>query len=51
MITSVHFKYFRALRDVSMTLTPLTVLVGPNSSGKTSAMEGLNPKVSTTVAL
>ncbi|MDC0711962.1 AAA family ATPase [Stigmatella sp. ncwal1] len=46
MIESVHFKYFRALRDVSMTLTPLTVLVGPNSSGKTSVLAGLNPRFS-----
>jgi predicted ATP-dependent endonuclease of OLD family len=30
-----------------MTLTPLTVLVGPNSSGKTSVLEGLNPEVDT----
>ena len=49
MITSVHFKYFRALRDVSMTLTPLTVLVGPNSSGKTSVLDALNPQVNTSL--
>ncbi|WP_225413105.1 AAA family ATPase [Stigmatella hybrida] len=50
MITSVHFKYFRALRDVSMTLTPLTVLVGPNSSGKTSVLDGLHPKIAQSVS-
>ncbi|PTL77004.1 AAA family ATPase [Vitiosangium sp. GDMCC 1.1324] len=41
MISKVHFKNFRCLRDVELTLEPLTVLVGPNSSGKTTVLEGL----------
>ncbi|MBM7112395.1 AAA family ATPase [Archangium primigenium] len=41
MIRQVHFENFRCLRDVTLTLEPLTVLVGPNSSGKTSVLEGL----------
>lgn len=41
MIRKVHFKNFRSLRDVELTLEPLTVLVGPNSSGKTTVLEGL----------
>lgn len=41
MIRKVHFKNFRSLRNVELTLEPLTVLVGPNSSGKTSVLEGL----------
>lgn len=41
MIESVHFKNYRSLRDVELKLAPLTVLVGPNSSGKTSVLEGL----------
>ncbi len=44
MLQSVHFKNFRSLRDVKLNLAPLTVLVGPNSSGKTSALEGLAPR-------
>ena len=44
MIQSVHFKNFRSLRDVKLNLAPLTVLVGPNSSGKTSVLEGLLPR-------
>lgn len=43
MIRKVHFKNFRCLRDVELTLEPLTVLVGPNSSGKTTVLEGLTP--------
>ncbi len=42
MIRKVHFENFRCLRDVTLTLEPLTVLVGPNSSGKTSVMKGLS---------
>ncbi len=41
MIRKVHFKNFRCLRSVALTLEPLTVLVGPNSSGKTTVLEGL----------
>ncbi len=44
MIQSVHFQNFRCLRDVTLKLAPLTVLVGPNSSGKTSVLEGLKPR-------
>lgn len=42
MIRKVHFKNFRCLRDVELTLEPLTVLVGPNSSGKTTVLTGLD---------
>jgi len=41
VIQSVHFQNFRCLRDVELRLEPLTVLVGPNSSGKTTVLEGL----------
>ncbi|MFL5356758.1 AAA family ATPase [Archangium sp.] len=41
MIRKVHFKNFRCLRDMELTLEPLTVLVGPNSSGKTTVLDGL----------
>lgn len=44
MIQSVHFQNFRCLRDVTLKLAPLTVLVGPNSSGKTTVLEGLKPR-------
>lgn len=44
MIKSVHFQNFRSLRDVTLPLEPLTVLVGPNSSGKTTVLEGLRPR-------
>ncbi len=41
MIRSVHFKNFKALRDVALDLEPLTVIVGPNASGKTSILQGI----------
>jgi hypothetical protein len=42
VITEVRFEEFRALRDVRVQLAPLTVFVGPNSSGKTSVLEGIH---------
>jgi predicted ATPase len=41
MITSFQAKNFKALRDVSLDLTPIHVLIGPNDSGKTSLFEAL----------
>jgi predicted ATPase len=42
MINKVQFHNFKALRDVTVDLTRLTVLVGPNGSGKTSVLQGLS---------
>src|SRR4051812_6355563 len=43
MITRAKFKNFKALRDVEITFdSRLTVLVGPNGSGKTSALQGIH---------
>ena len=42
MINEVHFRNFKSLRDASLKLERLTVLVGPNASGKTSVLEGLS---------
>src|SRR6516162_9327724 len=42
MITRAKFQNFKALRDVEITFdSQLTVLVGPNGSGKTSVLEGI----------
>lgn len=41
MIRSARFQNFKALRDVSIDFEPLTFLVGPNGSGKTTILEGL----------
>ncbi|HZI13530.1 MAG TPA: AAA family ATPase [Myxococcus sp.] len=43
MIRSAYIRNFRSLRDVELTLEPLTVLVGPNSSGKTTILRALQP--------
>jgi predicted ATPase len=42
MIETVRFKNFKALRDVTVALERFTVLVGPNASGKTSVLQGLD---------
>jgi predicted ATPase len=42
MIRSVHIENFRCLRDVQLDLEPLTVLVGPNASGKSAILQALD---------
>jgi hypothetical protein len=44
VLTSVHIVNFRALKDVTLELSPLTVLVGPNASGKSSVLRALDPE-------
>jgi predicted ATPase len=41
MIETLHIENFRCLRDVNMSLRPLTVFVGANASGKSSAFAAL----------
>jgi len=41
MITRFHVQNYKALRDVTLDLTPVHVLIGPNDSGKTSILEAL----------
>jgi putative ATP-dependent endonuclease of OLD family len=41
LISEVRIQDFRALRDVHISLSRLTVLVGENNVGKTSLLEGL----------
>ena len=40
-LEKVHIKNFLSLRDVTLPLKPLTVLVGPNASGKSNALNAL----------
>jgi predicted ATPase len=40
-VTAVHFKNFRVLRKATLPLDRFTLLIGPNGSGKTTAMLGL----------
>jgi predicted ATPase len=42
MIRKAHFKNFKILREVCIDLQPLTVIVGPNSSGKTTILQALD---------
>src|SRR3954469_1453461 len=41
MIESLSIRNFKVLRDVDVNLQPLTVIVGPNASGKTSVLQAL----------
>ncbi|MHB1767925.1 MAG: AAA family ATPase [Phycisphaerae bacterium] len=41
MIMQFHVKNYKALRDVTLPLTQIHVLIGPNDSGKTSILEAL----------
>lgn len=41
MIRRVAIKNYRCLRDVELELSPLTILVGPNASGKSSILNAL----------
>jgi len=42
-LEGLHVRNYRVLRDVHLAdLTPLTVLVGPNASGKSTVLDGLS---------
>ncbi len=41
-LENVHIKNFLSLRDVTLQLKPLTVLVGPNASGKSNVLNALD---------
>lgn len=41
MIKRFTIKNFKALRDVTIDLTPFHVLIGPNDAGKTTLLEAL----------
>lgn len=41
MIKRFRVQNYKALRDVSLELTPMHVLIGPNDSGKTSILEAV----------
>lgn len=40
-VKSVSIRNYRSLRDVTVSLEGLTVLIGPNGSGKTSVLRAL----------
>ena len=41
MIESIRIENFKALRDVTLNLTPIHLLIGKNGSGKTSILEAI----------
>ncbi|MFB6265311.1 MAG: AAA family ATPase [Bradymonadaceae bacterium] len=42
MLERLEVQNFRCLRDVSLELEPLTILVGPNASGKSTLLDALD---------
>lgn len=42
MLTRASFENFKALKQVDVDLSPLTMLVGKNSAGKTSVLQGIH---------
>ncbi len=45
MISRVQIANFRALKRVDVSLKPLTVLIGPNDSGKSSFLDAARGSV------
>src|ERR1700690_2293015 len=43
MISKLHVQNFKCLRDVSVELSPFTVLIGKNDTGKSSLLEAVKP--------
>src|SRR5438477_837793 len=41
MIESIEFINFKALRKTTLPLSPFTLLLGPNGSGKTTVLQAL----------
>jgi len=41
MIESIEFSNFKALRKTTLPLSPFTLLLGPNGSGKTTVLQAL----------
>jgi energy-coupling factor transporter ATP-binding protein EcfA2 len=42
MFESIEFKNFKALRDTTLPLSRFTLIVGPNGSGKTTALKAIS---------
>lgn len=41
-LEKVHIKNYRSLRNVTLLIKPLTVLVGPNATGKSNTLNALH---------
>lgn len=50
MLTQLHLKNYRCFEDVTIPFGMLTVLVGPNATGKSSVLRALNPRHGVPVA-
>ena len=50
LLEKIHIKNFLSLRNVTLPLNSLTVLVGPNASGKSNVLNALNLLNTMTIA-
>jgi predicted ATPase len=41
MLTKIHIQNFKSLKDVTLDLQPVNLLIGPNNSGKTNLLKAL----------
>ena len=41
MLTKIHVENFKSLKNISIELKPLTIFIGPNSSGKSSILQSI----------
>ena len=41
MLTKVKIENFKSIRKLDLELAPLTILVGPNASGKSNVLEAV----------
>src|ERR1700752_1487808 len=48
MIKSIHYRNYKALRDAVLPLGRFTLILGPNASGKSTAMQALQATFSET---
>lgn len=44
MLKRLHVKGYKSLVDVELSLAPLTLLIGPNASGKSNLLDALHPR-------
>ncbi len=47
LISAIKIDHFKRLKQVELTLAPVTVLIGSNNSGKSSVLHGIHLAITT----